>query len=33
MKGLVAVLRSEIGLKQADNASAVLNKVLSSGPG
>ena len=31
MKGLIAVLRSEVGPKQADNASAVLNKVLSSG--
>ena len=30
MKGLVAVLRSEVGQKQADNASEVLNKVLSS---
>jgi 4-carboxymuconolactone decarboxylase len=33
MKGLVAVLRAEIGQKQADNASAVLSKVLSSGQG
>jgi hypothetical protein len=30
MKGLVAVLRSEVGRKEADNATDVLNKVLSS---
>jgi alkylhydroperoxidase/carboxymuconolactone decarboxylase family protein YurZ len=30
MKGLVAALRSEVGQKEADNASDVLNKVLSS---
>jgi quercetin dioxygenase-like cupin family protein len=30
MNGLIAVLRSEVGQKQADNASDVLNKVLSS---
>jgi 4-carboxymuconolactone decarboxylase len=30
MKGLVAVLRTEVGQKEADNASKVLNKVLSS---
>jgi 4-carboxymuconolactone decarboxylase len=30
MKGLVAVLRSEVGQREADNASDVLNKVLSS---
>jgi hypothetical protein len=30
MKGLIAVLRSDVGQKEADNASDVLNKVLSS---
>jgi 4-carboxymuconolactone decarboxylase len=30
MKGLVAVLRSEVGQKEADNASDVLNKMLNS---
>jgi 4-carboxymuconolactone decarboxylase len=30
MKGLVAVLRSEVGQKEADNATEVLNKILNS---